>query len=268
MRYCSLASGSSGNAHYIEGGGTAVIVDIGLSMKALKAEMMSVGLDPTRVAAVFVTHEHIDHIKGIGPWCRKYKVPVFATAGTWQGIGKSFGKAMPGYMFSVEADRDYQIGEMTVHPFALHHDAREPVGYRFSVGGEVTVVLTDNGYLCESLRAEVLRADIVALEANHDVSMLLNGSYPYSLKKRIYGSRGHLSNIDCAMMVCELLKTKPDAKICLSHLSRENNTPEIALRTVLDAVHETLGTSDLDGQISVSQRDHASAPVETEDLSC
>ncbi|MBQ7063681.1 MAG: MBL fold metallo-hydrolase [Firmicutes bacterium] len=241
MRYCSIASGSSGNCHYVEAGGVRVLVDQGLTLKAAENNMRSVGLDPASVQAIFVTHEHSDHIRGVGPWARKYGVPIFATEGTWQGMEKTLGRVDLPKCYTIRPGKGYRMAGLRIEPFLIYHDANEPVGYSFTTDNEKLVILTDTGMVSSEIRTLLGGSRLIVVEANHDIEMLMGGPYPLALKRRIRSNLGHLSNEDCAWLVAELLPDNPGCRFILAHLSDENNKPEVALQTVLDTLRSRYG---------------------------
>ena len=233
MRLCSIASGSSGNCIYVGTDTTHVLVDVGISRKRTEEGLNSLGICPGELDAIFVTHEHSDHISGLGVFSRKYNVPIYATPKTLDAIRgcRSLGAIDDGLFQTVKADESFTIKDMTVNPMRISHDAAEPVAYRFSYGKQKIGVITDlgtyNDYTIESLRG----MDALLLEANHDVNMLQVGPYPYPLKQRILGDRGHLSNENSGRLLSRLLHDKLQY-IVLGHLSKENNLPELAYETV------------------------------------
>lgn len=233
MRLCSIASGSSGNCIYVGTDTTHVLVDVGISRKRTEEGLKSLGICPGELDAIFVTHEHSDHISGLGVFSRKYNVPIYATTRTVDAIkgARSLGE-IDGELFqTVKADERFTIKDMTVNPMRISHDAADPVAYRFSYGRQKIGVVTDlgtyNDYTVECLKG----MDALLLEANHDVNMLHVGPYPYPLKQRILGDRGHLSNENSGRLLSRLLHDKLQY-IVLGHLSKENNMPELAYETV------------------------------------
>lgn len=255
MRYCSIASGSSGNCHFIENAGVRVLVDAGLSLKAIEAGLRRIGVEPSTIRAVFVTHEHIDHVKSVKSWNRRYHVPVFATAGCWEAIDrmKSLGEMERSQRYTIRSGGGYYLEKLRVEPFATFHDVSESVGYVFEGEGKL-VVMTDTGTVSAEMAQRLEKADLAAIECNHDVEMLMNGPYPYPLKKRVRSNLGHLSNDDCAALAVRLLESNSACRICLSHLSQENNTPQVALGTVLNALHRSFGQDRFDEQVRISPR--------------
>jgi phosphoribosyl 1,2-cyclic phosphodiesterase len=213
------------------------------------------GLDTAQLSAVLVTHEHSDHVSGLGPVTRKFDVPACATAGTLAAIDQRLGKC-PGRTI-VEAGIDFEIGDLLVSPFVVSHDCAEPVGYSLSDGRTVVAVATDLGVVSHPVRHRIGRADCVVLEFNHDERMLLDGGYPWFLKQRIMSNEGHLSNETAARELVSLADC-PMSTLVLAHLSRENNTPGLALATARDAL-ERAGRADV--AIHLAQQDRATGPV-------
>ena len=264
MRLCSIASGSSGNCIYVGTDTTHVLVDVGISRKRTEEGLNSLGICPGELDAIFVTHEHSDHISGLGVFSRKYNVPIYATPKTLDAIRgcRSLGAIDDGLFQTVKADESFTIKDMTVNPMRISHDAAEPVAYRFSYGKQKIGVITDlgtyNDYTIESLRG----MDALLLEANHDVNMLQVGPYPYPLKQRILGDRGHLSNENSGRLLSRLLHDKLQY-IVLGHLSKENNLPELAYETVkLEITQSDTQYKAGDFPIQVEKRSEVSRLIE------
>ena len=234
MRLCSIASGSSGNCIYVGSGQTHVLVDVGISCKRIEEGLRKAELTGRDLAAIFITHEHSDHIQGLGVLARKYGIPMYATKGTIDGIvngARNLGEYNKELFREISVDEDLQLGDLTVHPFRISHDANEPCAYRFECDGSKAAVATDMGtftpYIVENLQG----LNAILLEANHDIRMLQAGPYTYALKQRILSDRGHLSNDNSGLLINKILHD--DLKhILLGHLSKENNMPELAFETV------------------------------------
>ncbi len=233
MRLCSIASGSSGNCIYVGTDTTHILVDVGISGKKTEVGLNSLGICCRDLDGIFITHEHIDHISGLGVLARKYGIPIYATKGTIAAIKdtKSVGKIDEDLFLPVNAEEKLIVKDMVLNPMQISHDAAEPVAYRISHGNKKVAVITDlgtyNDYTVECLKG----MDALLLEANHDVNMLQVGPYPYYLKQRILGNRGHLSNENSGRLLSKVLHDKMQA-IVLGHLSNENNLPELAYETV------------------------------------
>ena len=246
MRICSIASGSSGNCIYVGSDTTHLLVDVGISGKRTEAGLKELDLSMRDIDGIFITHEHADHIAGLGVLGRKYGVPIYATQGTIDAIRNSSSVGeIPGDLFNpIRVDEKIVIKDLTCNPMKISHDAAEPVAYRISHGKKKVGIVTDlgtyNDYTVESLRG----MDALFLEANHDVNMLQVGPYPYYLKKRILGDRGHLSNEKAGQLLCDLLHDRLQA-VMLGHLSKENNLPELAYEAVrVEVTMASVNTAD------------------------
>mgnify|MGYP004451517415 FL=1 len=260
MNLCSIASGSSGNCIYIGSDKTSILVDAGISGKRIEQGLNSIERTTKDCDAILITHEHSDHVKGLGVLARKYHIPIYCTKGTMEELKQMsmLGKMPEGLYRPILAEETFSIGDLSILPFEISHDAAEPVGYRVSHGKKSVGIATDMGVYDEKIIANLQGLDALLLEANHDVRMLQVGSYPYSLKQRILGEKGHLSNESAGRLLCRLLHDKMK-QIVLGHLSRENNYEALAYETVCAEV--TMGENpwkSSDFKISVAHRDCAS----------
>ena len=237
MDILSLRSGSRGNASLVSGGNTKLLVDCGVSGKSVTSALADVDVYPEDISAIAVTHEHIDHIAGIGVMMRRYHIPVWANAATWAAMESQVGKIDKSLVNIFDNDSSFEIGEIGVKPFSIPHDAADPVGYSFVCGDEKVAVATDIGELKKDLFEAIRGSKTVLLESNHDVNMLEIGKYPPQLKRRIRGKLGHLSNDD-AGRAAEFLVRLGTERIILGHLSEENNYPELARQTVICALDD------------------------------
>ena len=234
MELCSIASGSSGNCIYAGTGSTHLLVDVGISGKGIEAGLNSLGLKTEEMDGILITHEHSDHIQGLGVIARRYGIPVYATQKTIEAIGRigALGKIPKELFRPIRADEGFAIEDIEIQPVRISHDAADPVAYRLNCGKHSVGVLTDLGtyddYIINSFRG----VEALLIESNHDVNMLQVGKrYPYALKQRILSEKGHLSNESCGKLLCKLLHN--DMKqILLGHLSQENNFAELAYETV------------------------------------
>ena len=257
MRLCSIASGSSGNCIYIGDDTTHLLVDTGISKKRIEEGLKALDIKGEELNGILITHEHIDHVQGLGVFSRKYEIPVYATKGTIQGIRnlKSLGKIPEGLLHEITVDETFKLGDMEVQPFSISHDAREPSGYRVENGGKAAAVATDLGMYDDYIVEHLRNLNAVVLEANHDIHMLEVGPYPYPLKQRVMGDKGHLSNELSGRLLCDILHDKLQSVI-LGHLSKENNYAELAYETV--KLEITLGDNPYKGEdipIIVAKRD-------------
>lgn len=235
-----LASGSSGNAIYVESPKTRLLVDSGLSGKKIAGLMSEINRDPKDLDGILVTHEHTDHIQGVGVMSRRYDLDIYANDKTWQAMGNKIGKIKTEHKFLFDNDKLKTIGDIDILSFGVSHDAIDPQFYAFQKNNKQFVILTDTGYVSDRMRDALKNANAYLIESNHDVSMLRMGSYPWSLKQRILSDKGHLSNDDGALALVDLLGDKTK-RIYLGHLSKENNMKEIAR----DTFKETLKKKDL-----------------------
>lgn len=259
MKLCSIASGSSGNCIYIGNKNTKLLVDVGISGKRIENGLTSIDVDPHSIDGILITHEHSDHVSGLGVMARRYNIPIYATPETIVAVlkSKNIGKISDSLFRYIEPDVSFEIKDMLINPFSISHDAANPVCYTFESNGHRMGIATDLGkyddYTVDSLKG----CEALLLEANHDINMLEVGAYPYHLKRRILGDRGHLSNVNSAKLICELLNDKLQS-IFLGHLSKENNYPELAYETVkveLESYHVNI-LKHL--QLSVANRDKPS----------
>ncbi len=232
MKLKSLKSGSKGNASLVYTNNTKILVDCGISGKAVREAMEQIGISPEDIDGIVVTHEHNDHIRGIGVMMRRYDIPVYANSITWAAIMQNdLGKLNDKNIKIFEGTEPFVIGDININPFKIPHDAAFPVGYTFDDGKSRAAVATDMGMLTEEVFRAIGGCRDVLVEANHDINLLEMGSYPYPLKQRIRGSYGHLSNDDAAKAT-ELLVRMGAENIMLGHLSEENNYPDLAYETV------------------------------------
>lgn len=228
LEICAIASGSNGNCYYIGNEKDAVLIDAGISCKQIVKRMTEQGLQPEKVKAVFITHEHSDHLRGARVTGKRLHVPVYITAKTYNAAYKNL---QPDFPVFFEPGTSVEMGEITVFPFLKNHDAAEPCSFRVQYKEKNIGVFTDIGEPCENVTSHLQMCDVLFLETNYDEKMLWDGSYPYFLKRRIASENGHLSN----KQAYELLETFAGEKlkcVFLSHLSRENNNPEIAFKEI------------------------------------
>jgi phosphoribosyl 1,2-cyclic phosphodiesterase len=231
IKFCSLFSGSSGNSLFVTDGATRILIDAGISGIRIKRALESIGEDPCRLDALVITHEHSDHTKCAGVITRRYKIPVYATRGTWSGMAPYIGPVNEANVMHIRANEDFRIKTMKIHPFTIPHDANDPVGFSFFAEGKKVTVATDIGIMTDGLRDNIKGSDLLMLESNHDIDMLENGRYPYYLKKRIKSDHGHLCNEMAGITIAKLAE-QGARKFVIGHLSQENNTPDVAYDTV------------------------------------
>ncbi len=237
VKLCSIASGSSGNCIYIGDSRTGFLIDAGISCKAILESLKNIGICTNTIKALLVTHEHSDHIKSVGALSRKLDIPIYANTKTWEAMDGSLGKVKSENIKIFQTGGEFEIYDVLIRPFHIPHDAFEPVGFSFSMEGVKLGFATDLGYFSHEVEEALKGSDFVMLESNHDVEMLKAGKYPYFLKRRIMGERGHLSNEAAGYAACELVDSGISS-IMLGHLSRENNFPQLAYETVKGIMEE------------------------------
>ena len=256
MRMCSIASGSSGNCIYVGSDNSHLLIDTGISKKRIEEGLNKLEIKGDELDGILITHEHSDHIKGLGVFSRKYEIPIYATPGTIAGIKESstLGKMPEGLLHPIKTDHPFRLGELDVHPFAISHDANEPSGYRIENGCKSAAVATDLGIYDDYTIENLKNLNGIVLEANHDIHMLEVGPYPYPLKRRVMGDKGHLSNELSGRLLCDILHDDMSA-VVLGHLSKENNYESLAYETV--KLEVTMGDNPYKGEelpITVAKR--------------
>ena len=253
MTVCTLASSSSGNCTIVSHGGTHILIDAGISLRRVKERLNRTELSPADLACVLVTHEHTDHISGIEMLIKYYKTPIFSSPGTGRAICCVVPESEP-FLNCLETGAEFEFGDFTVSSFRTPHDASESVGYTLRAGGKRLVYVTDLGCVTPEVMDSALGADIAIIEANHDCERLRTGAYPDFLKKRILSDHGHLSNSDSGDFAARLALSGSHY-IQLAHLSRENNTPELACQAVGQSLRENGITAGKDVELDIAPPD-------------
>lgn len=252
MKLCPLCSGSSGNATYIEAGGARILIDAGLSCKRITELLARIGVAPESLSAIFLTHEHDDHVRGVSVLSKKYDLPVYANADTWSVLREKLSGVAPKNVCVFESDRDFYLSGARILPFSVPHDAIHAVGFTVAAEGKKVGVCTDLGHVDARILSILSGCDLLLFEANHDVDMLMAGGYPYYLKQRILSGNGHMNNDDCGKALVKLHETGVK-NVILGHLSKENNYPELALVAVRAALEEAGIAEDM--QIAIAARE-------------
>jgi len=238
LRFTVLSSGSTGNATLIEHGESRVLLDAGLSAKRIEQLLLERDVKPEALTCVLVTHEHSDHVKGLGAIARKYKLPVYANMATWNELDRHVGDLSDDQRQAFKTGDVLKFGELEVESFPISHDAAEPVAYNFQVGGVKLSIATDIGYMSPVVKEKVRDADVLVLESNHDINMLRVGRYPWNIKRRILSDVGHLSNEAAGEALCELV-TERTKRVYLAHLSLDHNQLDLAKLTVNTILNES-----------------------------
>jgi phosphoribosyl 1,2-cyclic phosphodiesterase len=231
LRFTVLASGSTGNATVVSSDEATVLIDAGLSMKKIEALMKEREVSGDQLDAILVTHEHSDHIKGVGAFARKYELPVYANEKTWGAMLRTVGEIPDAQRRILPTDGVMEIADLRVESYAISHDAVEPVGYCFYADGVKLSLATDLGYVSDKVMRQLQNSDVLVLESNHDIEMLRMGRYPWNIKRRILGDTGHLSNEAAGEALCTLLSGST-RRVYLAHLSQEHNLMDLAKLTV------------------------------------
>lgn len=257
IHFCSLASGSSGNSQFIASDTTRLLLDAGLSGKYIINSLEHIGESLKDINALLITHEHSDHIKGAGVIYRKIRQPIYATAATWAVLQAKIGEIDPEHIRVIKSGEMFSIGDITVKPIEISHDAAEPVAYAFSNQQARMCVATDLGCCPDAVQDEFLDCDLLMLESNHDINMLKIGPYPYYLKQRILSDIGHLSNERAAQVITRAVTEGRVRNVLLGHLSKENNVPELAYETVGSIITEAGIAVGEDMKLDLTYRDRA-----------
>ncbi|GKU83859.1 MBL fold metallo-hydrolase [Niallia sp. NCCP-28] len=252
MQFSVLASGSTGNAIYIESEEYSFLVDAGLSGKQMEALFEQVGRKMNKLTGILVTHEHSDHIKGVGIIARKYKLPIYANEKTWNAMSSHIGEIPLEQKFHFDMETVKTFGNLSIESFGVSHDAAEPMFYVFHEGDKKLVLITDTGYVSDRMKGIISNADSYVFESNHDVQMLRMGRYPWNTKRRILSDVGHVSNEDAAIAMSEVIGDRTK-HIYLAHLSQDNNMKELARMSVAQTL-ENKGIM-LNEQVSLKDTD-------------
>lgn len=254
MKYCSIASGSNGNCYYIAKGNDAVLIDIGINTKHVELRMNSLGLEPAQIKAIFITHEHTDHIKGLSVFCKRYQIPVYITAGSYKGSRLHLPEHL---VHIISPDSKVKVGALKVLGIPKYHDAKEPCSFVVT-DGEVNIgIMTDLGRGCDNVKHVIQHSDVLLLESNYDEDMLENGRYSFYLKNRIRSGWGHISNKTALELFLEY-RTSRLKHLILGHLSAQNNTVE--------KVWETFAPYCSDTKLSIASRHEESELFDFQNL--
>ncbi|WP_400244612.1 MBL fold metallo-hydrolase [Niallia sp. JL1B1071] len=231
MRFSVLASGSTGNAIFVESGEHSFLVDAGLSGKQMEGLFQSIERKMSDLTGILVTHEHSDHIKGVGIVARKYKLPIYANEKTWNAMNPLIGEIPTEQKFQFDMETVKTFGNLSIESFGVSHDAAEPMFYVFHEGEKKLVLITDTGYVSDRMKGIISNADSYVFESNHDVQMLRMGKYPWNIKRRILSDVGHVCNEDAAIAMSEVIGDRTK-HIYLAHLSLDNNMKDLARMSV------------------------------------
>ncbi|WP_377887231.1 MBL fold metallo-hydrolase [Alkalihalobacillus sp. R86527] len=237
LKFSVLASGSTGNALFVGTEKQKFLVDAGLSGKKLEELLAKAHIDPKEIDGLLVTHEHSDHIKGLGIFARRYKLPIYANEKTWQAMERSIGEIPLEQKFHFDMESVKTFHDLDVESFGVSHDAAEPMFYVFHHEGKKLSLATDLGYVSERIKGTIRDSDMLIFEANHDINMLMMGRYPWNVKRRILGDMGHVSNEDAAVALADIIGEKTK-RIYLAHLSKDNNMKDLARLSVQQSLEQ------------------------------
>ena len=253
LNFCSLYSGSSGNSLFVQSQNTNILIDAGESGKKIMNALSSINVSAQSLDAIVVTHEHIDHVKSIGTLSQKYNIPVYATQKTWSAMPVQSSKIDPLLKRTFSSSNNFYIGDLELHPFSIPHDAADPCGFNILNDNNQISIATDLGHITPEILSNLSNSSFILLESNYDPEILKFSKYPYYLKQRISGSNGHLSNLDAGKLISKLLNNKKLNSVMLGHLSKENNFPELAYKTIVDElINDKCDISNID--INVATR--------------
>ena len=255
----SLRSGSSGNSTFVRTESASIAIDCGLNGRQFALALQSVGGSPSALDALLLTHEHTDHCSGLGVVLRRHHIPLYLTEKTYQAVKSDLGRVADSLIHLIEPGKPFAVKETIITPFSTPHDAVDSIGFRIETDCGDIGIATDLGHFSETVRQSLTGCRVVHLESNYDPHMLETGSYPRFLKRRIAGPSGHLSNEEAALAASWLVRHGAEA-IVLSHLSQENNLPELALRVVTDYLGHEGAKEGRDYVIHVSPRYACSRP--------
>lgn len=237
MKFSILASGSTGNAIYVATDRVSLLIDVGITGKQAEAALQSIGVKAEELSAILVTHEHVDHIKGVGVMARRYGLPIYANTKTWGELDGQIGTIAEDKRKLFEVGEKLELADLGIESFGISHDAVEPMGFCFYEGNKKLSVATDLGYVSERIKETIRGADAYIFESNHDVEMLRMSQYPWNIKRRILSDVGHLSNEAAGEALTECLRGEGE-RVYLAHLSKENNMIDLARLTVKNILEE------------------------------
>ena len=236
FQFCSLYSGSSGNCSLVQSNNTKILIDAGESCKKIANALISINVEPSSIDGILITHEHSDHVKGLGIFSKKFQVPVYANLETWNAMPKQKEKMADENIRFFSFDK-FNIGDIEIKPFSIPHDAANPCGFNLYHNNKKMSIATDIGHMNKDIINHLSNSSFMLLEANYEPEILKCSSYPYILKERIKGPNGHLSNSDAGKTISYLINHGLN-NVMLGHLSKENNFPELAYKTVVEQLME------------------------------
>lgn len=260
FNFCSLYSGSSGNSLLVETSNTKILIDAGESAKKITSALSSLGIKPSQIDGIIVTHEHSDHVRGLGTFSKKYDIPVFANSKTFDAMKEQVEKIGEKNINKFTVEEKFEIGDLQIFPFKIPHDAANPCGFNLTYNNDKISIATDIGHMTSNIIHKLENSSFILLESNYDPEILKCSSYPYLLKKRISGPNGHLPNAEAGKAISYLMNNGLK-EVMLGHLSKENNFPELAYKTVVEELMENkMDSSKI--KINVASRYEPSSLIE------
>ena len=255
LEFCSLYSGSSGNSLLVKTENTNILIDAGVSSKKIETALNSIDIDPNSLDGILITHEHSDHVQGLGTFAKKYDLPVFVNQKTLDAMPKQKEKISEKNINLIKIEEKFEIKDLKIKPFAIPHDAVNPCGFNIFKDNSKISIATDIGHMSNGIINNLEDSLFILLEANYDPEVLMYSKYPYQLKTRIAGPTGHLSNEMAGKTISYLLKSGLKQAM-LGHLSKESNFPELAYKTVIDELMPNFSENNF--KLSVAKRDESS----------
>ncbi len=237
LKFCSLSSGSSGNCYYLGNEFYGILIDAGLSATSIRKFLKDIGISMQSIMGILITHNHSDHIKGLEVLTRKNRIPAFTTNNVWNSILSPEKNISRDCIREISIQQKFHLAGFDIEAFPVFHDAPETIGFHICAGDKKITIVTDLGHICQTAGQYIKAANLLVIESNYDEQMLIDGSYPYYLKKRIQSDNGHLGNHQTSLFLAEILSDNL-SHICLAHLSKNNNTPELALQSITNTFSE------------------------------
>jgi phosphoribosyl 1,2-cyclic phosphodiesterase len=237
LNFCSLSSGSSGNCYYIGNEFHGILIDAGISATSIRKFLKDMDISIQSIMGILITHNHIDHIRGLEVLTRKNGLPAFTTGKIWESILTPHVRISRDCIREIPLQQKFHLAGFDIEAFPVNHDAPETIGFHICSGEKRITIATDLGHICQTSAPYIREANLLVIESNYDEEMLVNGQYPYYLKKRIQSDHGHLGNHQTSDFLAEIINDNL-SHICLAHLSKNNNTPEKAIQTLLDTFNE------------------------------
>jgi phosphoribosyl 1,2-cyclic phosphodiesterase len=264
LNFCSLSSGSSGNCYYIGNEFHGILIDAGISATSIRKFLKNMSIPLDSIMGIFVTHNHIDHIRGLEVLTRKNHIPAFTTGKIWESILSPHKNISRDCIREIHHQKKINIANFEVEAFPVFHDAPETIGFQISAEGKKITIVTDLGHICETSAPYIKDSNLLVIESNYDEQMLENGSYPFYLKERIRSDNGHLGNLQTSVFLADIFNDSI-SHVCLAHLSKNNNTPEKALQTLQKIFKEKNILLKSHQRISILNRNVPNEMIQLED---